>query len=101
MTADAAIRREFVKNLAEVLVQFDGLHELGNELERKGMFNNLHRDMSEEQAEEELQRLVENYNLLRPEPPQSWQSLMKDSDPHSRGEWAHGEILSNISNEDS
>jgi len=96
---DDILRREIVKDLAECLIQSDGLRELSNELERKGMFNNLRDGMSEEEASEQLYDLVENFSLI-------WwhefdlKEIMK-LDPNERGIWAHGQVLANISNEDS
>lgn len=95
---DAAMRREIVRNLAECLLQSDGLRELSNELDRKGMFNSLHDGMSEEEASQALYDLVENFNLLWSDV--SLKQVMK-SDPNERGAWALSTLYTNISNEDS
>jgi hypothetical protein len=94
-----AMRNEIVRNLAELLVRFDGLLELSNELDRKGYPNQLDPRQSEEEAERALLMLVENHpNLLNSDVP--LRQVMK-SDPHGRGEWALDTFMANLSNEDS
>src|SRR6266436_1246982 len=92
------LRREIVKNLAESLVQSRGLLALSNELERKGIPNQLHPEMSEEEASKVLLDLVENHNLLNSET--SLSEVMK-LPPNERGAWALDQVEQNLSNEDS
>jgi hypothetical protein len=92
--------REIVKNFAECLINTGGLRELSNELERNGMFNNLHDRMSEEETSEALYDLVRGFSLFGSSADYDLKQIM-ELDPHERGVWAYEQILSNISNEDS
>lgn len=88
--------RAIVSDLAELLIRSDMLQELGNHLERKGIFNNLRSGMEEEKAAERLFELVRDFNLLSSE---EWNEGASVS-PEDRGEWALTRLQSNLSNED-
>jgi hypothetical protein len=96
---ESILRNEIVKNLAESLVQFDGLLQLSNELDRKGYPNQLKAEMSKEDAEKALLMLVENHpNLLNSDVPLKEITI---EPPHEQGVWALETFMSNLSNEDS
>ena len=94
------LRREIVKDLAELLIQFGGLQEVGNELEKNGMFNNLHNRMSEDEASQALFDLIENFSLFGSSADYDLKQIMK-LHAHERGVWAYEQVLANISNADS
>jgi hypothetical protein len=88
---------EIVKNLAESLIQSGGLLELSNELDQRGVPNQLTPEMEPEAAARVLLQVVRSNNLLRSDVP--LKQVMK-SPPNERGLWAHETLMSNLSNED-